>query len=151
VPGFAKAAYFLVETFSCKAQIAAVSISMYGILNMSFQHIRTSLRTTGFGFPLSPSLPSSAVAEVQPRSVIDGITRTAKVWAGLQHTWSLVCRLSTPAPHGWDGASPPTAAPPGLGPVRAQMKQKDIKKRCPPLTKGPLTKNGSCLGAGEKK
>lgn len=55
LPAFAKAAYFL---FSCKAEIVAVNISIYGISNMNFQHIRTSLCTTGFGFPLPPPLPS---------------------------------------------------------------------------------------------
>ena len=130
MPAFAKAVYFLFKTFSCKAQIVAVSISVYGISNTSFQRIRTSLCATGFGFPLPPPSLFSAVAEVQTRSVTDRITWTGKAQTGFQHTRSLVCHPSTPAPHRWDGALPPTAAPhlpppapPRLWPVRVKRKQ----------------------------
>lgn len=129
LPAFAKARYFLFKTFSCKAQIVAVNISIYGISNMNFQHIRTSLCTTGFGFLLPPPLPPSAVAEVQTRSVPGRITWTGKAEAGFQHTHSLVRHPSMPAPHQWDRASPPMAvtqlpppAPPRLGPVRVKRK-----------------------------
>lgn len=134
MPAFAKAVYFPFETFSCKAQSVTVSISVYGISSTSFQHIRTSLYVTGFGFPLPPPSPSSAVAKVQTRSVSDRITWTGKAQAGFQYTPSLVHQLSTPAPHRWDGASPPTAtlqlpppAPSRLWPVRVKRKQNKEK------------------------
>lgn len=107
-----------------------VSISVYGISNTSFQRIRTSLCATGFSFPLPSLSPSSVVAEVQTRSVTDGITWTGKAQAGFQHTRSLVCHPSTPAPHRWDRASPlmavlqlPPLAPPRLWLLRVKRKQ----------------------------
>lgn len=154
MPACAKAAYFLFKTFCCKAQVVAVSISAYGISNTSFQHIRTSLFTTGFGFPLPPPSPFSVVAEVQTRSVTDRITWAGKAQAGFQHTRSLVCHPSTPAPHRRDGASPPTAAPPlpPPAPPRLWLETRGNKTKIhPPLTKGPLTTNRSCFRAGEKK
>lgn len=129
LPAFAKAAYFLFKTFSCKAQIVAVNISIYGILNMNFQHIRTSLCTTGFGFPLPPPLPSSVVAEVQTRSVTVRITWTGTAEVGFQHTHSLVHHPSMPTPHQCHRASPPIAvtqlpppAPPRLWAERVKRK-----------------------------
>lgn len=129
LPAFAETVYFFFKTFSCKAQIVAVNISIYGISNMNFQHIRTSLCTTGFGFPLPLSLTSSAVAEVQTGSVTGRITWAGKAEAGFQHTHCLVHHLSRPAPQQRDRALLPIAvvqlpppAPPRLWPVRDKRK-----------------------------
>lgn len=133
LPAFAKVVYFLFKTFSCKAQIAAVIISIYGISNMNFQHIRTSLCTTGFGFPLPPPLPSSVVAEVQTRSVTSRITWSGRAEAGLKHTHSLVCHpLHACSPlvgQGFTTHSSDSALSSSSTKVMASESQEEIKQR----------------------
>lgn len=126
------------ETFSCKALVIAVSISAMGISIASFQFIRTSLYITGFGFPLNP--PSSAMAEVQNRSITEKITWARKEQAGFQHTCCWTHHPYACPSHSWRVLCDQwghLSALPRSWPMRIRRKQNYTKKRF--LTKEPLT------------